>query len=284
MSQLIDLIPNLKEIFTFINNINESIKDDKLKLEAEANEIFNAIEGFNKEKNSNLQKIKSNKDAIENLKAKIFQLNQEIPKNELELKDYSKKHMEVKVRLEPKEKELNEIRLDIENTISEFNKKKQIFKDIDLELSESWNLVEEKIQEISKLEEKFNHDINALKSEYNQIITKKEEDIRQKLKELDTIEQQRYNDHLYKINAEKQKIKAMYLLIKNRLIHTDLYNFIKSLEKNQPLDLKFLCQTLNFDVKKAESIVKNMIEKGGPVNFDPKNGVLTLQKEVEFNK
>ena len=70
MSQIIDLIPALKEIFEYINKINEKIKDSEFKLDAEPNEIFDAIESYSKEKSNNIRQIKSNKNEIR--PAKLF--------------------------------------------------------------------------------------------------------------------------------------------------------------------------------------------------------------------
>jgi len=284
MSQIIDLIPNLQEVFIFIKKINDSIKDNKLRLEAEPNEIFDAIESFNREKNSNIEKIKSNKDNIESLKIKIFQLNQEIPKLELEGSELSKKQEEIQKNLETKKKELEEIQSKKQKFNGEFDKKRQLLEDLETKLNDSWKKVEEKIQEISKVEEKINQEINALKVGYSQILTKKEEELNNKVKEVEAENEQEYNKRLDCFKPVKVKTKAISLLIRNGMLNSELFNFIRALEKDKPMELSFICQALNYDPQKAEKIIKKMVAEGGPVNFNGKNGLITLQKEVEFKR
>lgn len=284
MSQIIDLIPNLQEVFKFIKKINESIKDNKLRLEAEPNEIFDAIESFNREKNSNIEKIKSNKDNIESLKVKIFQLNQEIPKFESETRELSKKQEEIQKNFEIKKKELEEIQSKKEKINVEYDKKRQLLENLESELNNSWKKVEGKIQDISKVEERINQEINALKVGYNQILTKKEEELNNRIKEIEAEYEQEYNQYLDSFKPVKVKTKAINLLIRNRMINSELFNFINALEKDKPMELSFICQTLNYDPQKAEKIIKKMVAEGGPVNFNEKNGLITLQKEVEFKR
>lgn len=284
MSQIIDLIPNLQEVFIFIKKINDSIKDNKLRLEAEPNEIFDAIESFNREKNSNIEKIKSNKDNIESLKLKIFQLNQEIPKFESEVSELSKKQEEIQKNLEIKKKELEEIQSKKEKFNGEYDKNRQLLEDLESELNNSWKKVEEKIQDISKAEEKINQEINALKLGYDQILTKKEEELNNKIKEVEAENEQEYNKYLDSFKPVRVKTKAIRLLIRNRMVNSELFNFISALEKDKPMELSFICQALNYDPQKAEKIIKKMVAEGGPVNFNEKNGLITLQKEVEFKR
>ncbi|MFX0020106.1 MAG: coiled-coil domain-containing protein [Promethearchaeota archaeon] len=284
MSQIIDLIPNLQKVFLFIKKINDSIKDDKLSLDAEPNEIFDAIESFNREKNSNIEKIKSNKDNIESLKVKIFQLNQDIPKVDSEVSELSKRQEEIQKNLEIKKKELEEIQSEKEKFKGEYDKKEQLIEDLKSELNNSWKKVEEKTQDISKAEEKIIQEINALKLGYNQILTKKEEELNSKIKEIEVENEQEYKKCLEGFKPFKVKTKAINLLIRNRMINSELFNFISALEKDKPMELSFICQTLNYDPQKAEKIIKKMIAEGGPVNFNEKNGLITLQKEVEFKR
>jgi hypothetical protein len=76
----------------------------------------------------------------------------------------------------------------------------------------------------------------------------------------------------------------MNLLIKNRMFNSELFNFISALEKDKPMELNFICQTLNYAPQKAEKMIRKMVADGGPVNFNEKNGLITLQKEVEFKR
>ncbi|MFX0027099.1 MAG: hypothetical protein ACFE8M_11865 [Candidatus Hermodarchaeota archaeon] len=284
MSQIIDLIPNLQEIFIFIKKINDSIKENKLRLEAEPNEIFDAIESFNREKNSNIEKIKSNKDNIEVLKIKIFQLNQEIPKLESEVNELSKKQEEIQKNLEIKKKEFEDIQSIKGSFNEEFEKKRLLLEKLESEIKEFWKKVEEKIQEISKADEKITQEINALKAGYNQILTKKEEELDKRIKIIEAELEQDYNKRLDSFKPIKIKTNAINILIKNRMLNSELFNFICALEKDKPMELGFICQTLNYDPQKAEEVIRKMVADGGPINFNEKNGLITLQKEVEFKK
>ncbi|MFX1588053.1 MAG: hypothetical protein ACFFC1_07860, partial [Promethearchaeota archaeon] len=263
MSQIIDLIPNLQEIFIFIKKINDSIKENKLRLEAEPNEIFDAIESFNREKNSNIEKIKSNKDNIEALKIKIFQLNQEIPKLESEINELSKKQEEIQKNLEIKKKEFEDIQSIKESFNEEFEKKRLLLEDLKSEINGFWKKVEEKVQEVSKAEDKITQEINALKVGYNQILTKKEEELNKKIKIVEAEFEENYNKRLESFKPIKIKAKAINLLIKNRMLNSELLKFISALEKDKPMELSFLCQTLNYDPQKAEKMIKKMAADGG---------------------
>ena len=74
----------------------------------------------------------------------------------------------------------------------------------------------------------------------------------------------------------------MQLLIRNGFISTELYKFINTLEKDKPLELNFICQTIKMDQEKTKKILKKMIELNGLIDFDEKSGLITLKKEVEF--
>ncbi|MFW9947067.1 MAG: hypothetical protein ACFFDX_09595 [Candidatus Odinarchaeota archaeon] len=282
MSQIIELIPNLQEIFIFIKKINDSIKDNKLRLEAEPNEIFDAIERFNRAKNSYIEKIKSNKDNIESLKKKIFQLNQEFPKLEPDVNELSKKQEEIQKNLELKKKELEDIQSIKDSFNEELEKKRLLLEDLESEINGFWKKVEKEVQEISKADEKIIQEINALKVGYNQILTKKEEELNKKIKIVEAGLEEDYNKQLDSFKPIKIKTNAINLLIKNRMLNSELFNFISALEKDKPMDLNFICQTLNYDPQKAEKMIRKMIADGGPVNFNEKNGLIILQKEVEF--
>lgn len=284
MSQIIDLIPNLQKIFRCIKEINASIKDNKLKLEVEPNEIFNAIENFNKEKSGNIEKIKSNKDDIESLKSKTFQLNQETPKLESEVKELSQKKTEVQNKLTKKRKELEEIQAKNVKCNEKFDNNSQIFEGLERELNDSWKKVKEKIQEISKVDNKINQEIDGLKEGYNQILNKKQGELNNKIKKIDAENEEEYNKRLDEFNLVKIKTKAVDLLIRNGMLNLEVLKFISALEKDKPIDLNFICQTINYDPQKAEKIIKQMVAEGGPITFNEKNGLITLYKGVEFKR
>lgn len=282
MSQIIDLIPALREIFEFIKKINEKIKDTNLKLDVEPDEIFNAIESYNREKNNNIEQIKSNKNEIDKLNSKIFQTTQEIPRSESRLSELSDQYQEIHNRFEIKRKELEDIKAKLIDSKKEYGNQSDYLNELESEINESWKKVEEKIQELSKLEEKQNQDLVKIKTESEQDIIKLKNGFEEELMKYETEYKQEYDELLEKCTPIRIKINAMKLLIKNGFIDNELYEFINSLEINKPLELNLISQIIKIEPEKIKNILKKMIELNGSIDFDEKSEVITLRKEVDF--
>jgi chromosome segregation ATPase len=284
MSQIIELIPALKEIFELINKINDRIKDSTLKLYAEPNEIFDAIDSYIREKSNNITQIKTNKNEIDALKKNIFQTNKEFLKLETKFIDLSLDFEDINKRLENKKNELNSFNDKLIRFEKENKSQNKILEDLESEISDSWKLVEEKIQDVSRLEEKHNQDIIQIRSEGEQDLLKLKEGLDNELIKLDIEYKKQYDELLSKFQEVKDKINSLNLLIKRGFINSELYEFICSLDKKKPLDLNFICQTIKIKSEKAKKVVEKMIEANGPIEFDEKTGTVTLKKEVEFKK
>ena len=282
MSQIIDLIPALREIFEFIKKINEKVKDTNLKLDAEPDEIFNAIESYNREKNNNIEQIKSNKNEIDNLNSKLFQITQEIPRSESRLSELSDQYQEIYNRFESKRKELEDIKTNLNDSKKEYDNQSNYLNELESEINESWKKVEEKIQELSKLEEKQNQHLAKIKTENKQEIIKLKDGFEEELMNYETEYKQQYNELLEKSTPIRIKINAMKLLIKNGFIDNELYEIINALQINKPLELKLISQMIKIEPEKIKNVLKKMIELNGPIDFDEKSEIITLRKEVDF--
>jgi len=282
MSQIIDLVQNLQEIFKYLNKINESIKDDKLIIKADPNEIFDAMESFKTEKNGNIEKIRMNKDEIETLKSKIYQLSQDIPKLESELQNLKHKRSELEKTYTEMNNQLAEVESEKEKYAKDIQVKTEILSNLESELNNSWKKVEEEIQEISRINDKISQEKMKLKEHYNQILRNKEEILEKEIEKIESVEDNIHKQKLDELNSLKIKTKALDMLIDAEMINTELFKFINALERNKQMELVFLCQTINFDPAKAEKIVKKIVSEGGPVRFEENSGMITLEKEVGF--
>jgi chromosome segregation ATPase len=282
MSQIINLVQNLQEIFKYLNKINESIKDDKLRLEADPNEIFDAMESFKTEKKGNIEKIRINKDEIESLKSKIFQLSQDIPKLESEVQILNHKRSELERTYKAMNNKLAELGSEKQKYAKDIEVKTEILSNLESELNNSWKKVEEEIQEISRINDKIDQDKTKLKEDYNQVLRNKEEILKEEIEKIEIENNIIHKQKLVELNSLKLKIKALNMLIDAEMINTELFKFIKALQKNKEMELAFFCQTINLDPAKAEQIVKKIVSEGGPIKFEENSGMIVLEKEVGF--
>lgn len=249
MSGITDSKSSIKKILNLVEDINNLSTESVPKLSEQQNNILQALEAFEQEKNDKNATIASNKETINSLKEQISKDERTITNLNEEKEELTIKKKEYMEKIESVQKEIQELQTEIANKKEEFESRKQRLNDL-----------EETITELKIEKDKFEDRIQKL-----------EKDLEKK-----------YQDKKNYVENYDNRVKAMKILIRNDYIKSEQVKLIKALQPGTTLELNHILMAIDLNEEKAREILRKMEQQNGPIEFDEQAGTVTLKEEVDF--
>ncbi len=239
----------LKKIISVVEEIDNLNIDSMPRIKEYSQNLLEMIGDFENTRLNNLKKIETNTEEINSLKNKISQNNRDI------------------ANLEEKNQELMKNRDNLLNRIQE--KQKEIV-DTQDQIKAKKEELEARTQRLEELEARIT-ELNQLQTEIEEKLKKLEEDLKEEYEKKNTY-----------LRTFKNRVEAIKSLIRKDYIRSDQLKVIKSLQVDAALDIKGISSATGIPIDRVKLILSQMVQANGPIEYDPKAGVVTLKEEVDF--
>ncbi|MFW9880663.1 MAG: hypothetical protein ACFFG0_46945 [Candidatus Thorarchaeota archaeon] len=244
-----DTKSSLKKILSIIEELNGLNSDSVPKLQTQPTNLLEQIGKLEQAKSEDLKTIESNDDEINSLKNKISQ-------NQRDIASFEESNSELTTK---RQSLLDKIQ-DTQNQLNETQAKITVRKEELATRSNRLGELEKRITELKDVQEKFNN----------------------KMKELEEELQEQYHKKEKFSNSYAMRAAAMKSLIKAGYVQSAQLKLIQALQPNTTLELKSIIQAMGLREDVAKKILKTMVQKNGPIEYDEAAGVVTLKGEVDF--
>jgi chromosome segregation ATPase len=251
MSEFTEIKSNIKKITSIFNTLNNLNQDHIPKLEKYPPDLSQLVQDFEDEKQANMNQIDKNADEIETLKNKIAQ-------NRRDIKNLQEKNETLEAKKQNLENNINEVQTETKKLKEKISLKKQELENRESRLRE----LEANVQQMTLEQQKFESKMNELENN---------------LKE-------KYEKRLKFANSYENRIRAMKLLIKKEYVHSPQVQLLNALQVGTTLDLRNILQAFDIKRNKAQDILKDLVEQGGPIEYNETAGTVTLKEEVDFKQ
>ncbi len=240
---------SLKKIFSIIEELNGLNSNSVPKLQAQPTNLLEQIGKLEQAKTKDLKTIDTNDDEINSLKNKISQNQRDISSLEEGNSDLTNKRQALLEKIQDTQKELNDTQAKITARREELATR-----------SNRLGELEKRIAELKDIQEKFDN----------------------KMKELEEVLQVQYLKKEKFSNSYAMRTAAMKSLIKAGYIQSAQLKLIQALQPNTALELKAIVQAMGLREDVAKNILKTMVQKNGPIEYNEATGTVTLKGEVDF--
>lgn len=211
------------------------------------NNLLNLIVSFEEQRTVNLNKIGANKDEINSLKNKIAQNERDCAKLEENNNELAQERQKLLDKIQAAQNGLTDVNEKIKAKKEELETKTTRLNELD-------NAVHEAIKEHKKFDEK--------------------------LKNLETILREELEKKENYLSSFGHRVASIKALIKMNYIKTQELTLIKALIPGTQTEIKPLCVGIDLPEPKAKQILRDMINEGGPIEFDEGAGTVLLKEEV----
>ncbi|MFX1312225.1 MAG: hypothetical protein ACFFHD_06395 [Promethearchaeota archaeon] len=244
-----DTKSSLKKILSIIEELNELNSDSVPKLKTQPTNILEQIQRFEEIKANDLKNIESNDDEINSLKNKISQNQRDITTLEESNSELNNERQNLIDKIQAIQNELNE-------TQAKITIKKEELATRTARLEE----LENRITELTDIQEKFDTQMEELEAQL----------------------QDEYNKKEKFSNSFAMRTAAMKSLIKAGYIQSPQLKVINSLVSQTTLDIKGLVSATGLREDVFRNILVKMVAKNGPIEYDEAAGTVKLNEEVDF--
>jgi len=246
---ILDTKTSIKKLLSNVDYLDSLNKDYIPKLKEFPENLLEVIQKLEDEKSKLLKLIDKNSDQITAYKTNTSENQITISKLEENNNELNQQCQVLMEKIQNKQKELiktqDSIRMNNEQLISRTKR-----------LSELENKIIDSTREVDQFEEK----LKQIEKDLEATFLKKERQV------------QNFG----------YRVQAMKILIKKKYISSLLYQFIKALQVGSALELKNILLAIDMREDQARKILKKMIAENGPVEFDPNQGTVKLNQEVDF--
>lgn len=249
MSEITDAKTALKKIISTIEEINSLSIDSIPKLQVFPTKLLEMIEQFEEEKNNNIKIIESNTDELNSLKSKIAQNNRDITRLEEENNELTKQRQDLLNKITKVQQELTETQEKIKIKKEELDNRGQRLTEL-----------KDNIQELSTIQDDFDEKMNEIETKLKGDFDKKDKYVK----------------------SFENRVTAMKSLISKKYIASNTLQLIQALQKDTILDLRNIILAIDMKEDIAKNILRKIVEKNGPIEYDEDVGKVTLKQEVDF--
>jgi len=249
LSELTDTKSNLKKIISVLEALQSLNTDSIPKILESPNNLLNSVTSFEEQRTAVLAKIESNKDEINSLKNKIAQDERDIAKLEEESNELNQERQNLLDKIQTAQNELTDMN-------EKIKVKKEDFETRTARLNELDDAVHEAIKEDKKFDER--------------------------LKNLESILREELEKKEHYLSSFGHRVASIKALIKMNYIKTQELTLIKALIPGTQTEIKPLCIGIDLPEGKAKQILRDMVDEGGPIEFNESAGTVLLKEEVGF--
>ncbi|MFX1467312.1 MAG: hypothetical protein ACFFB8_01510 [Promethearchaeota archaeon] len=246
---LTDTKSSLKKIISIIEELNVLNSNSIPKLQTQPTNLLEKIGELEQAKADDLKTIESNDDEINSLKNKISQNQRDITSLEENNAELTSKRQTLLDKIQDAQNELNE-------TQAKITARREDLATRSNRLGE----LEKRIIELKDIQEKFDKEMKELEEELQEQYQKKE----------------KFS------NSYAMRTAAMKSLIKAGYVQSAQLKLIQALQPNTTLELKGIVQAMGLREDIAKNILKAMVQKNGPIEYNEAAGTVTLKGEVDF--
>ncbi|MFX1296385.1 MAG: hypothetical protein ACFFD2_16220 [Promethearchaeota archaeon] len=249
MSEVTDAKTSLKKIISLIEELSGISIDSIPKLSEQPKEMLELVVKLEEEQKANLEQTESNTDQINSLKNKISQNTRDISNLDEEIMTLNEEKRKFLNKNESAQNELIQKQEQIKMKKDELNNRTTRLKELD-----------EKVEKLAKIIDRADKTIKELQDKLQEDFDKK-----------------------YKfVSSFGNRLEAMRLLIKKQYIQSSELAIIQALTKDRTLGIDSMIQSLGIKDDFVKKVLRKMVEKNGPIEFDETNGTVLLKEEVNL--
>lgn len=249
MSEVTNAKTSFKKIISLIDELNRINTDHTPKLVEQLREMLELIEKVGEERRASLEQVESNADEINALKNKIFQNTRDISSLDEELKAMNEDKREFLHKIELARDKLTETQGQIKIKKDELNERTIRSKELEDQVEKLVKVIDQADKILGDLQ-------NRLQEEF---------------------------DKKYKlVSSFGNRLEAMKLLIKKNYIQSPELAIIQFLSKDHKIGISSMIQSLGINEDVVKKVLRKIVEKNGPIEFDETNGTVLLKEEVDL--
>lgn len=248
-SPILDTKTSIKKFLSNVDYLESLNKDYIPKLKEFPKNLLEEIQKLEDEKSKLLKLIDKNSDQITTYKTNISENQIAITKLEENNNELNQQCQVLMDKIQNKQKQLIETQDSIKVNNEEL-----------ISRTKRLSALENKIIDLTREVDQFGEKLKQIEKDLEATFLKKERQV------------QNFG----------YRVQAMKILIKKKYISSLLYQFIKALQVGSALELKNILLAIDMREDHARKILKKMIEENGPIKFDPNQGTVKLNQEVDF--